>query len=385
MTTTGPVTREAQTAWTLTDGAGPVTGQGEGTAVVTDDGLTVGDVAVSFLDADGFQAADYAITLDLWPAGRLVLARLGRRFETFAAALAAARTRARLAGLLAHGIDAPAVFDGALLDPEGARTGPPGRPAQFLLYSTHVAVAPADADPFQAPYGGMATCRLDGPGRVTCEGPGGTLRIGQLGRQGDAVLHALETRRAALQRIYAEATGTPVFRDGVGVPRSELPQFDRLVARLTAPERRPMAETILAAVTEGEPRLGLVTLLDMDGEAHAAEPPLPENIASFLLAPVGDVVVLELLSGPSAATYAFAGGIGAVNQDLQTLHFRRAPLALSEAHAALEPANPYRLALRRLAPLQRLRAATRARVIHNEGWGECFGRDVLEGGSSVAG
>ena len=64
----------------------------------------------------------------------------------------------------------------------------------------------------------------------------------------------------------------------------------------------------------------------------------------------------------------FRDDIDTVNRDLQLLHFRRAPLALSEEQAAISVDNPQRLALRKLEPLKRLRSAIVARIIHNEGW-----------------
>jgi hypothetical protein len=70
---------------------------------------------VAFVDADGLRAADYRIELDLWPAGRLVLTELGRRFDTFTQALRHARNQARVAGLLAHAAETPEVFEGAVL------------------------------------------------------------------------------------------------------------------------------------------------------------------------------------------------------------------------------------------------------------------------------
>jgi hypothetical protein len=118
----------------------------------------------------------------------------------------------------------------------------------------------------------------------------------------------------------------------------------------------------------GEPRLGFVRLLDPEGDHAAPAQPLPEHWSSFLLVPAGKLVVLEVLAGPSAATYVFEGAVEDVNRDLQLLHFRRGPLALNETQAAITPDNPYRLALRKLEPLKRLRAATRARIIHNDGW-----------------
>ena len=70
------------------------------------------------------------------------------------------------------------------------------------------------------------------------------------------------------------------------------------------------------------------------------------------------------------------GVLDAVNRDLQLLHFRRAPLALTAEQAALTPDNPHRLALRKLEPLQRLRSMTTARLIHNNAWPESLRRSL---------
>ena len=125
--------------------------------------------------------------------------------------------------------------------------------------------------------------------------------------------------------------------------------------------------TLLDSAT-ADPRIGFVQLLDPDREGLQPAAPLPSNWAAFLLVPVGRCTVLEMLAGPSAATYMFRDGIDAVNRDLQLLHFRRAPLALTEEQAAIGVDNPHRLALRRLEPLKRLRSAIVARIIHNERW-----------------
>jgi hypothetical protein len=120
--------------------------------------------------------------------------------------------------------------------------------------------------------------------------------------------------------------------------------------------------------------LGLAELLDPDDEGLAAKEELPENTAAFLLAQIDDLVVLELLSGPSAATYVFRGTPAAVGRDLAEIHFRRRGLALTDAETREPAGRPYRLALRSLEPLKRLRAATAARVIHAEGWGEALSK-----------
>ena len=144
--------------------------------------------------------------------------------------------------------------------------------------------------------------------------------------------------------------------------------FEDLVRRFTAPDRASCAALLLAAASGGEPRLGFVQLLDPDAAADTGSAALPEPWACFLVVPVGDRVVFEILAGPSAATYVFEGDPAVLGSHLQQLHARRAPLALNDAEARLTPANPYRLALRRLEPLKVLRAATRARLVHNGRW-----------------
>jgi len=355
--------RRAPASYALLDGAGATMQHGPGEAVIGDDGVSVGPVTVAFLDADALRAADYRIELDLWPSGRLALTQLGRRFDSFAAELRRSRNQARVAGLLAHGIAMPEVYAGALLDGRAAR------PAEFQLYDTHVTIVPDDADPFQLPLGaltGVGTAE-DPPAVVFETGPARTV-AGQLGRRRDALQAAVATRRDAQARRLADLTGVAGFADGLAVPKSQVPGFDALLDRASAPERAAGAAWLVAAARGGEPRLGFAQLLDPDGEAAQASPPLPEPWASFLLVPAGKLVALEVLAGPAAATYVFAGDADAINRDLQALHLRRAPLALTATQAELTPLNPYRLALRRLEPLQRLRAATRARVLHDDGW-----------------
>lgn len=169
-------------------------------------------------------------------------------------------------------------------------------------------------------------------------------------------------------QILAAYTGRDVSADGQGVARASLEGFDYLLERSCSPGRLDGAREWLALSVGGEPRLGYLQLLDADQETVQARAPLPENWASFLLVPVGPRVVLEILAGSSAAPYALEGDIAEINRDLQQLHSRRAQPALSDAHAAITSGNPHRLALRRLARLQRLRAATRARTIHTTDW-----------------
>ena len=353
--------RRAAAAFQLVDATGSVRQAGDGEAVIGDDALSVGPATISWLDADRLTAADYRIELHLWPEGRLVLRQLGRRFDTFAHELRRVRNQARVAGMLAHGVTMPDVYDGAVLAPDA-------RPAELQVYDTHVAVVPADDDPWQVPLGAVTSVREERePPGITLVTPAGLTTLRRLGRQRDACLAAITERREAQRQMLAELTGEARFSDGRGLGPAEVRDFTRLVEGFAAPERVPCARTLLSAAT-ADARIGFVQLLDPDRERLQPAEPLPSNWAVFLLVPVGVSTVLEMLAGPSAATYVFREEIEAVNRDLQLLHFRRAPLALSEEQAAITTDNPHRLALRKLEPLRRLRSAMVARIVHNERW-----------------
>jgi len=363
--------RRARAAWAVHDAAGHCTQRGTAEATIDDEGLGVGLARVAFVDTDALRAADYRIELDLWPAGRLVLSELGRRFETFTDALRRARSQARVAGLLAHAPAMPEVFEGAVLSSGAAQ------PVELQVYPTHVTFVPSDADPWQMALGALTDVVVENPAAVAFVSGEERVQIGQLARRRDAFHATVLAMRDTQAQTLARYTNRSGFADGDGVPRSRLTGFDTLLERCCSTERIDGARRILAGASGGEPRLGFVQLLDPDAEALPAATPLPENWASFLLVPTGGRIVFELLAGPSAATYVFEGAIESVNRDLQQLHFRRAALALTAAQAEITPDNPHRLALRRLAALQRLRAATRARVIHGPGWHESLTTHLL--------
>lgn len=357
-----PETRRAAAAW-LFQGADGREDRGSAEAVIDDSGLGVGPVRASFLDVDSLAVEGRSIVLGLWPAGRLTISDLGRRFETFLAELRTARNRARVAAFLAHAPSLPETFEGEL------QAAGSGSPAEAQVYPTHVTFIAGDSDPWQLPLGALQRIESrEDPPSVALVSADGTTLVGKLGRRRDQFFRAVTAARDAHSRVLADYTGRPGFADGLGLPRSQIAGFDYLLDRCSSPERHAGAGSLIDRASGGEPRIGFVQLLDPDGESLRAKAELPKPWASFLLVPVGDLVVFELLAGPSAATYLFEGDIESVNRGLQQLHFRRAGLALSAAEAEITPDNPHRLALRRLEPLQRLRAATRGRIVHDEHW-----------------
>jgi hypothetical protein len=360
-------TRRAPAAFAIRDAGGAVTAQGQAEAVIDDDGIAVGPITVPFLDADTLRAAEYRIEIGCWPDGTLVLSQLGRRFDTFTAELRRTRNQARVAGVLAHGVAMPTVFPGAVL---GERTA---RPVDCQLYDTHITLVPEDGNPWQVPIGALTGVEsVDDPPAVVLATADGRTVIGQLARRRDEFHRNVTEQRRTQARLLESLTDATVFADGVGIERPRVPRFEALVDRWTVPDRAACAAALLQAARDGEPRFGFVQLLDPDAEARLQLPALPEHWASFLLVPVGRLCVLEILAGPGAATYVFEEAIRAVNRDLQLLHFRRAALALRGKDAEPAAGNPYRLALRTLEPLKRLRAATRARLVHGEGWADAL-------------
>lgn len=336
--------------------------EGEGEAVIDDDGLSVGSVTVSFLDADTVDAEEYRIEIGCWPGGVLELSQLGRRFDSFRAELRRSRNQARVAGMLAHGVSMPTTFPGITL-------GTDPQVVECQVYDTHVTIVPVEHDPYQIPLGALTEVAVEeDPPSVTLATAESMTVIGHLARRRDEFRREIEKRRQAQARQLEAITGRNVFADGIGVERPKLSDWNQLIARWTVLDRVECAAALLQAVQGGEPRFGFAQLLDPDGGAQERLPNLPDHWATFLLVPIGPLTAMEILAGPSAATYLFEAPINAVNRDLQVLHFRRAALALSEADAELTATNPYRLALRRLEPLKRLRAATRGRLVHGAGW-----------------
>jgi len=363
--------RRATGAYQLDGRSGEGAGRsGEGAIEISDAGVTAGPIAVELLDVESIIEAERVLTLTLWPEGELRLWHLARRHDTFTTALGDAWVKARVTGMLAHGVAAPERFDGALVEPE------PGRPARLLVYATHLTVAADGLEPFQIPFGAMTDLSFkEDAWRIVVDTTAGRFAFGQLARRSEQLFRTLAGAAEAQERRLAQATGLDVFADGTGVPASRLHGFDAHLGRLCAPERLEGARW-LASRAGAAARLGVVELLDPDSEGLAAAVPLPSNLATFLIAPVGEHVVLELLSGPSAATYVFgagadpqgSGAADAIEADLRALHFRRGPLALAGDDVAGPSGRPYRLALRKLEPLRRLRAATVARVVHTQGW-----------------
>ena len=353
-----------------TDGLEGASAHGEGEALIDDEGVSVGGLRVELLDVDVLTDERRVLTLGLHPAGTLRISMLARRHETFAKALGEARDAARVRGLLAHGLGSPEAFDGALLEPG------PARDARLLVWPTHVAVVPAGADPFQLPLGGVTDVRFtEGTWEVVLDAPGGPFHFGRLARRTEAFARSVRAARAAMLERCASASGTGLFADGRAVAASALgSDFERLLVAWSAPERLEGAREIVRRAGRERSAIGLAELLDPDEEGLAAKVELPENTAAFLLAEVRDRVVLELLAGPSAATYVFRGTREEIGADLAALHLRRRGLALTRAEEAGPAGRPYRLALRRLEPLRRLRAATLARVVHDARWPESLAK-----------
>jgi hypothetical protein len=261
--------------------------------------------------------------------------------------------------MLAHGIDAPVRFRGAMIDLEPA-------PADFFVFPTHLTVAPDCGDPWQIPLGAIRSVQHSGKDwTIEVAAWDRLFRFGQLARLTEKFAASLSEAAARSRAELGAAEESPLFADGAGVPASQLPGFARLLERWSSPERLDGAKAIVARASD--PRLGLVKLVDTDDQLLAARDPLPDSVAAFVLAPVGPRVILEVVSGPSAATWIFEGDIDAINRDLQVLHYRRRPLILSDDELA-SSSSDYRLAGRRLELLKRLRATKRDRVSHDEAW-----------------
>src|SRR5262245_25135226 len=261
--------RRATGMFLLSDASGGVVRRGDGEAVIADGSLSIGTVTVSLLDVDAMRTSGYSIELQLWPSNRLTLSQLGRRFDTFASELRRSRNDARVAGLLAHGIGRPEVYEGALLG--GSGSGHAG----IQIFDTHVTLVPEDDDPFQLPLGAVAEVRTDdNPPRVIVDTGELRVELGQLGRQRDECCAAISRRIADQSRVLTQLTGHDAFMDGRAVARDRISGFDQLLKRVTSPDRLAAVPMLLSAA-RSEPRLGFVQMVDR--EEHTSSPPaLPD-------------------------------------------------------------------------------------------------------------
>jgi len=249
--------RHATPLWAVHGAAvqGPV--QGRAQAIIDEEGLSIGPRRVAWIDTDRVAFGAYRIELALWPAGTLELSELGRRFESFSTELAAARNRARVAGLLAHGVVAPSVFAGEWVHDAGHDR------VEIQVYPTHVTIVPSNQDPVQIPLGALVS--IDAPEDspvVALSGSGLRVEFGRLGRQHEAFIRAVTAARDLQARILAAYTNRDVFSDGQGVPRASIEGFEYLLERSCSPVRLDGAKELLAISAGGEPRLGFAQLLD---------------------------------------------------------------------------------------------------------------------------
>ena len=65
----------------------------------------------------------------------------------------------------------------------------------------------------------------------------GRTTLGWLARRRDALFALLSERVHAQRRLLSELTGQDGFADGLGLPRSAVHDFERAIARFTAPAR----------------------------------------------------------------------------------------------------------------------------------------------------
>ena len=365
--------RRAPAAFELTDGRA-LRAQGEAEALIGDDALRS-----ARSPSRGWMPTAERRRL---PHRNRLLARgptrapqLGRRFDTFAAELRRSARQARVAGLLAHGIACPTVFEGAVLESGTVR------PRRARSTTTHVTVVPADGDPWQLPLRALnAVERQDEPPAVVLQaGMASGPAVGRLARKRDEFYRAVTEQRDAQAELLDAFTGSRSFADGLGVARGQVADFDGHGQALERTGPGGGRAALIALARGAEPRLGLVQLLDPDAVSTGSADRAPGSLGVL---PAGAGRKSHRTRDPGragAATYVFEAPIDAVNQDLQALHFRRHALALQGSAAELTPQNPSRLALRKLEPLIRLRHAIRARIIHNEGWREGV-RVALEAG-----
>ena len=331
------------------------------TARITVDGLTIpgpADDGVTFpwLDADEVTLADHRIRLAGPGREPLALTHLGVRFDEFADAVREARGRARRAALAQATTEPSARFE--------ARSG--DAVADVYLFPHVLTVEPRDGRSLSVPLPLLRSVARDGH-RLTLDcrvlEP---VRLGGLGRRTDEFCQAVERARHDLAEVTAGAyeqlapgLGALGAPDGWAVgPDDAGSTWPTLVAATVgAPDGETGSDDPAAAVAA---RAGSALRIGVFTEGGRFPAP-------FLLAPVGDRLVVETVAtDESRATLVFGtADADRLNAALLLVAFRREVLTLPA-----DELGRWAVAARTQPLVQWARDRLAARIVHGPRWAD---------------
>ncbi|MFZ5818029.1 MAG: hypothetical protein ACOY93_22485 [Bacillota bacterium] len=351
-----------------------------------------------YSDIDRLTAEDYAVQLLLHDGPRCTLYFLGRYYGQFVADLRGRRSAQLIRNLLMLDAEPQKEFRGACtrLLPDGERQEDPA--CTITLYRSSLVVEPSGFDPWNLAYNDITAMSFNREAyRLELQTDLGEqlsfamlgTRFGELEQEIRRLTDQLQERTARLlaERLPEATPRGPaaiatVLLQGRAVP---LP-----VVQQAAPGLWPELEQLLFAADEGEVdevrRTGFQHLCRLASPEHVfiglREPfestgENPRPLFWFIIAyPERQVMAVEVTNESGYATYLYAmegpvdQAVRELNRAMVALNFRREVISASEQELASERLARYRVALRKLPHLRRLRHLFRGRVAHTseEAW-----------------
>jgi hypothetical protein len=313
---------------------------------VADEGLHLDDRLVSWLDADDVVASDHAVRF-VTPTGDVELTHLGAGFDRFVEAVHAARGPVRRAALAQATGEPRAVF-----------TSRAGGRSDLFVHDGVLVVEPRPGLPTVLPLPLLLDVRRDGYALTFVMRAVPSVTLGGFGARTDELLDAVAAARADLRAAtMAAAAGWDAALAGYDAPdgwaldRAEAGRWWGPLRSAVGRAARAEQAELLANRAADRLRIGVHT----DGGRTA----LP-----FLLAPVGDRVVVEAVDADDRATFVFrTDDVDRLNAVLLLTAFRREALYLPD-----DQLGRWAPAVRCLDTVRWARSILHARVVHDAGW-----------------
>jgi len=340
------------------------------TVRLTDEGLTIpgpaGDgVTFAWLDADEIALGDHRIRLAGPGREPLTLTHLGVRFDEFAEAVREARGRARRAALAQATTEPSARFE--------ARSG--DAVADVYLFPHVLTVEPRDGRSLSVPLALLRSVDRDGHQLTLACRVLEPVRLGGLGRRTDEFCQAVERARhdlteatAAAYEQLAPGLGALGAPDGWAVGAGDAgPAWAALVAATVG---RTPTDGDTDGDTNGDAGAGPAAVVAARAGSALRIGVFTEGgrfPAPFLLAPVGDRLVVETVAtDESRATLVFGtADADRLNAALLLVAFRREVLT-----SPADELGRWAVAARTQPVVQWARDRLAARIVHGPRWAD---------------
>ena len=323
------------------------------TVTVLDAGLEIagpeGTRLLDWLDLDGVVEGEHQVRLELADGTWSTLSKLGAAHDHFVAELREQRRRARFAALTIA-TDKPLV---SYLSRAAAGL------VDVHLYPKVLVAEPRIGYPVAAPLPLIERVERHGYDLTVVLRHLPSLAISALGVKTDEFLQRLAAARQDLQTTTSAAYA----------------QYDEALTGLSAPDGWALtAETagpywsgLLARATSGSRAAEVQFLVERAGTDVAVglyTDGGTRTVLPFVLAPVGDCVVVEATDGDDRATFVFrTHDVARLNAVLLLTAFRREALFLPD-----DQLGRWAIAARLWPAVREARAALVGRVVHDDNW-----------------